>query len=175
MFVLLKAHFSSYVHVRPASIGRVENCWSNLNIIIQTWLLVWIIKSLDNWKFEYLWHFSSHYCYCFLHTIVQCSWEVSFAFSWMHFIAYDVTTCTTALSLEGKQWTRILCSLWAEVSFWHGFWHLFFKGILMVCQSHNWFVSIHLERNRCSGGLWFLLHICTPGPGCSGMVSANQR
>lgn len=51
-----------------------------------------------------LWHSSSHYTvvisYTRLSSIVGNS---VLAFSWMHFITYHVTTCTTALCLEGKQ------------------------------------------------------------------------
>ena len=162
MFVLLKAHFSSYVHVRPASIGRVENCWSNLNIIIQTWLLVWIIKSLDNWKFEYLWHFSSQYSYCFLHTIVQYSWEVSFG------IQLDALHCLRCnypyycFVFKGKTMNKNPLLTVSRGFFLAWLLALIFKGVRMVCQSHSWFVSIHLEWNLCSGRLWFLLSICIP-------------
>ena len=102
MFVLLKAHFNSYVHVRPASIGRVENCRSNLNIIIQTWLLVWIrVWITENLNIYDIFLVSTVIVsYTRLSSIVGKS---VLAFSWMHFITYNVTTCTTALSLEGKQ------------------------------------------------------------------------
>ena len=152
-----------YMHVRPASIGRVENCWSNLNIIIQTWLLVWIIKSLDNWKFEYLWHFSSLYS-----IIVSYTRLSSIVGKSVFGIQLDALHCLRCnymyycFVFRGKTMNKNTLLTVSRGFFLAWLSALIFKGVHMFCQSHSWFVSIHLKRNLCSGRLLLLLSICAP-------------
>ena len=160
----IESSFQCLCTCKTCNHGRVENCWSNLNIIIQTSLLVWIIKSLDNWKFKYL-------SDIFLVTTVIVSYTrlSSIVGKSVFGIQLDALHCLRCNYLyycfvfKGKTMNK---KPLLTVS--RGFflaWLLaliFFKGVRMVCQSHSWFVSIHLGWNLCSGHLWFLLSICTP-------------